>query len=190
MGMLNQVDTTSAEASADPNVPGAPASVQGGVNEARAAADATSGAGAGDESASPEEQQSYEQAMSALQQVVYENDTTADAIAEMVQESNKIDSTVQAVLVTLSELDKKLDMDEGIIAQIAMELTDMVMDVATEGKGIQYTEQEAQAVWGSVWEGVMEMYGVDEEEYTSFTEGMSDDDIAGQEQTYKGFLGE
>lgn len=185
-----QVDTTSAAAVADPNVSGTAASTQGGVNAARQASDTTASANAGDEDATPEEQKNYEQAMEAAKIALYENDQTADSISRMLQPEQKIDSTVQASLLTLSEIDKQINLDEGVVAQVAMDITDMVIDLGEEGKGIQYSEQEAQAVWGSVWEGVMEMYGVDEEEYADFTEGMSDEEVASQEQQYKQFLGE
>ncbi len=185
-----QIDTTSAEAVADPNVSGTAASTQGGVNAARQAADTTASANADESEATPEEQKSYEQAMEAVKTVLYENDSTSDSISRMLQPEQKIDSTVQASLLALSEIDKQLDLDEGVIAQVAMDITDMVIDLGEQGKGIQYSEQESQAVWGSVWEGVMEMYGVDEGEYADFTEGMSDEDVAGQEKQYKQFLGE
>lgn len=183
----NTVDPTVA---ADPRVGGGPATTQGGVNAARQAADATPSGSAGDEEATPEEQQEYERAMSAVQTTLYENDETADSIERMLQPEQKVDSTVQAALITLSEVDKQLNLDEGVIAQVAMDITDMIIDLGQEGKGIQYSDQEAQAIWGSVWEGVMEMYGVDEEEYESFTKGMSDEEVSGYDQQYKQFLGE
>lgn len=195
MGMLGQaeqgaVDTTSAEAEADPNVFGTAASVQGGVNVARQASDTTPSANADEEEATPEEQKSYEEAMGVAQQVLYENDDTSAAIAQMIQPNSKIESTVRATLLALSKIDKKVDLDEGAVAQFSMDLTDMIVDLAEEGKGMAFSEGEAQAVWGSVWEGVMEMYGVDEEEYSSFTDSMSDEEIEGQNQQYKQFLGE
>ncbi len=184
------VDTRSAAAEADPNVSGTAATAQGGVNAARQASDSTSPAAGDDSEASPEEQASYEKAMRAVQTVLYDNDQTSDSIARMLQPEQKIDSTVQATLLTISEIDKKIDMDEGVIAQVAMDTTDMIIDLGEQGKGIQYSEQEAQAVWGSVWEGTMEMYGIDEEEYADFTEGMSDKEVSAQESQYKQFLGE
>lgn len=183
----NTVDPTVA---ADPRVGGGPATTQGGVNAARQAADATPSGSAGDEEATPEEQQEYERAMSAVQTTLYENDETADSIERMLQPEQKVDSTVQAALITLSEVDKQLNLDEGVIAQVAMDITDMIIDLGQEGKGIQYSDQEAQAVWGAVWEGVMEMYGVDEEEFESFTKDMSDEEVSGYDQQYKQFLGE
>lgn len=185
-----QVDTTSAAAVADPNVSGTAASAQGGVNAARQSADVTPGAGGDDTEASPEEQASYGKAMQAAQRVLYENDKTSDAISGMIQPDDKINSTVQASLMTISEIDKKMDLDEGVIAQVSMDVTDMIIDLGEEGRGIPYSEEESKAVWGSVWEGVMNLYGVDEEEYASYTEGMSDQDVAAQEQQYKQDLGE
>lgn len=187
---LATADTTSAAVSNDPNVAAGPATTQGGVNAARQAADSTPGAAGEDQEATSEEQESYDQALRAADVVLYENDKTAESVENMLTAEDKIGSTVQASLMVLTQIDQKIDMPEEIIAQVAMDITDMVVDLAEEGKGIQFSEQEAQAVWGSVWEGVMETYGVDEEEYAAFTADMSDEDIAAQEQAHKGFLGE
>lgn len=187
---LATADTTSAEVSNDPNAAAGPATAQGGVNAARQAADSTPSGAGEDQEATSEEQESYDQAMRAVDTILYENDKTAESVENMLTAEDKIGGTVQASLMVLTQLDQKIDMPEEIIAQVAMDITDMVVDLAEEGKGIQYSEKETQAVWGSVWEGVMEVYGVDEEEYASFTADMSDEDIAAQEQAHKGFLGE
>ena len=186
---LATADTTSAEVSNNPQIDAGPATTQGGVNASRAAADNTPGAGGDDQEATTEEQEAYDQAMAAAETVLYENDQTADALSDMLRPEQKIDGAVQASLMAITQIDEKIDMPEEIIAQVSMDITDMIIDMAEEGRGMQFSEQETQAVWGSVWEGVLETYGVDEDEYNSFTGDMSDEDIAAQEQAHKGFLG-
>jgi hypothetical protein len=187
---LGTADTTSAEISNNPQIDAGPATTQGGVNAARAAADNTTGAMGDDVESSPEEQQAYDQAMKAAETVLYVNDQTADAIGNMINSERKIESVAKASLMAVTKIDQKIDMPEEIIAQVSMDITDMIIDLAEEGKGMQFSEKETQAVWGTVWEGVMDAYGVDEDEYNSFTADMSDEDIASQEQAHKGFLGE
>jgi hypothetical protein len=187
---LATADTTSAEVSNNPQIDAGPATTQGGVNASRQAADSTTPAGAAEEEASPEEQEAYDQAMTAAETVLYENDQTSEALSDLLRPEQKVDGAVQASLMAITQIDQKIDMPEEIIAQVSMDITDMIIDLAEEGRGMQFSEKEAQAVWGSVWEGVMETYGVDEDEYNSFTGGMSDEDISAQEQAHKGFLGE
>lgn len=185
-----KVDVTSPEAAANPGVMGAPVTPEAAFLEAQGATDDTPSAAAGEDEATPEEQAEYEQAMKAVQVVLYDNDRTSEAIADMLQPEDKIGSVVQATLLTLNQIDSQLDMDEAVIPQVMSELADRIMDMGEQAKGMEFSEQEAQAVLGSVWEGVMEMYGVDEEEYNNFTSNMSTDEVASQEQTYKQFLGE
>jgi hypothetical protein len=187
---LATADTTSAEVSNNPQIDAGPATTQGGVNASRQAADSTTQAGAEEEAATDEEQAAYDEAMAAAETVLYENDKTSEALSDLLRPEQKVDGAVQASLMAITQIDQQIDMPEEVIAQVSMDITDMIIDMAEEGRGMQFSEQETQAVWGSVWEGIMETYGVDEDEYNSFTGGMSDEDISAQEQAHKGFLGE
>jgi hypothetical protein len=195
MGMLqNQnpgaVDVTSKEGAVDPNVQGAPATPSNGVAAARAAADDTPNADAPEEQASPEEQKEYERAMDAVSTVLYKNQGTSEAIADMLQPEDKISSVVQATMLTLHQIDAQLDLDETVIPQVMSDIADMVMDMGEQVKGMTFSDKEAQAVLGATWEATMQMYGVDEDAYHNFTSGLDDKKLSGYEQKYKEFLGD
>lgn len=144
----------------------------------------------GGEQASPEEQAEYERAIKAAQKVIYENDGTSDAVIQMVQPDNKVESTVTATLLLLHQLDSKLNLDENVIAQFTQDLADMVIDVAEAAHGIQYSERELQEVLGATWENVMEMYGADEDDYNAFMDTMSPEQQQAQGEVYKQFVGD
>lgn len=196
MGMLTQnenpgaVDVTSREAATDPNVQGAPATPANGVAAARAAADDTPSADSQDEQASPEEQAEYERAMEAVTTVLYKNQGTSESINDMLQPQDKIGSVVQATIMTLHQIDKQLDLDESVIPQVMSDIADLVMDMGEQTKGMTFSEKEAQAVLGSVWEATMDMYGVDEDAYHNLTSGLSDKQIGGYEKQYQDMLKE
>ena len=69
-----------------------------------------------------------------------------------------------------------------------MEVTDRVIDIAENGKGLQFSDSELQAILGSTWELIMSAYGADPDDYAELTADMSDDDLAGHEQQYKSFF--
>lgn len=157
--------------------------------EPPAGAEVTAEAPEGEE-ATPEEQKAYEDAMSALHKVMYTNQGTSEAIADMLQPEDKIGSTVKAGVMVIQQLDQKIDMDENIIAEMTAETADRLMEMGERAKGMQFTDQEAQAVAGATWEGVMQMFGVDEEQYNSFMSGMAPEEIDKQKKTYESFLGQ
>jgi len=182
------VDVTSREAATDPNVQGAPATPANGVAAARAAADDTPSADAGEEQASPEEQAEYDRAMEAVSTVLYKNQGTSEAINDMLQPQDKISSVVQATMMTLHQIDSQLDLDESVIPQVMSDIADLVMDMGEQTKEMTFSEKEAQAVLGSCWEATMEMYGVDEDGYNNMTKDLSDKQISGYEQQYQDML--
>jgi hypothetical protein len=142
------------------------------------------------EPATPEEQAEYERVMNAVQKVVYENDETSDAVIKMVQPDNKVESTVAATVLLLHQLDSKLDMDESVIAQVTQDLADIVVDLAENAYGIQYSERDLQNILGATWENVMDIYGADEEGYNEFMSGMSPEQQKQQGEVYKQFVGD
>lgn len=184
------VDVTLPDAVTNPDVLSAPASVQGGVNGARGTTNPKGGIRGGDQPASPEEQEEYDQAISALHKVMYSNEGTSQALVDMLQPSDKVGSTTKASILLIQQLDEKLDMDESIIAEITMDVADRMIEMAERAKGMSFSEKETQAVAGATWEGVMELFGVDEGDYEEMTRGLSEQDIAAQTKTYKGFLGD
>lgn len=184
-----KVDTTSQEALDNPDIQG-PQSLNSAVTVAREAAGRMEGPLSEEEEASPEEQEAYERATEALYQVLYSNEGTSRAIVDMLQPEEKIGSVVKAALMTVTELDKKIDMDENVIPQIAMDTADMLIELGERAKGMEFSEQEAQAVAGATWEGVLNAYGIDESAVEEISQGMSPEEIAAQESNYKQFLGD
>jgi hypothetical protein len=185
---MGQVDQTSPEAQADPNVI-TQATPQAGMKTAQAEAGNQSSVMEGAEQATPEEQGEYEQALAAMHIVMYGNEKSSDKIVDMLQAEDKIGSTAKAGMMVISQLDAKLDLNEDIIAELTGDVANNMVELAEQGKGFQYSEKELQAVLGSTWEGVMQIYGVDENQYAGFTEGMSDEQMTGYQSEYQGYLG-
>ena len=183
-----QVDQTSPEAQANPDVI-TQQTPQAGMQQARADAGSQSSVMDGEEKASPEEQEEYEKALAAMHIVLYKNEKSSDQILNMLTPEDKIGSLAKAGMMVISQLDAKLDLDENIIAELTGDVVDNLVELGEQGKGFTFSEQELQAALGSTWEGVMQIYGVDENQYASFTEGMSDEQMSGYQKEYQGYLG-
>lgn len=144
-----------------------------------------------DQEATPEEQAEYERAVGALSKVLYENDQTSSAIVRQLVPEERIGSVAKASMLIIQQLDDKFDFDETVIPELTQETVDRVIDLFENSKlDDEFTEQEAQAALGATWEGVMEMYGIDEDQYAEMTAGMSQEDFKGFENEYKQYLGE
>lgn len=185
-----KADVTNPASATDPNVLAAPPTAQAGAAMAREAVGRDGGAKGGEQEATPEEEAEYKRSLEALHTVLYANEGTSQAVVDMLQPEDKIGSTVKAGVMLIQQLDEKIDMDESVIAQITMDAADRLIEMGERAKGMQYSEKEAQAVLGATWEGVMDLFGVDEGSYEELTQGMSDKEIGSYEKEYKGYLGE
>jgi hypothetical protein len=184
MSVLEQLHQQDATSPFTPNTP------QKGAAMARDATAHATPAMADDDEATPEEQAEYERAIGALGQVIYANDDTSGAVLDQLQPEDPIGSVAKAGILLVKTLDEKLQLDEAVIPQLTIEVADRLVDLAEAKFGSEFSEQEAQAVTGATWEGVMDLFGIDPEAYEEFVAGMSDEDIAQQQQAYKQFLGE
>lgn len=143
-----------------------------------------------DEEATKEEQAEYERATEALQQVMYDDERASAAIAQQLRPEERVGSIAKASMLLIKQLDDRLDFDEVIIPQFTQDVVDRVIDFYENVHGEEISEGDAQKALGATWEGVMEMFGVDEDTYAEFTQGMGEEDFKAQEQQYKQFLGE
>lgn len=142
------------------------------------------------EAATPEEQQEYDKAMDALYMVLYQNEKTSQAVEDQLNAEDKVGSVVRAGLLVIKALDQKIQMDEAVIPQMTREVADSLVEMA-EAKGIPpFTDGEAKAVLGAMWEGVMQVFGFDEEQAKELTEGMSPEELQQSEDQYQQFLSE
>jgi hypothetical protein len=140
--------------------------------------------------ATAEEQQEYDYAVSVLGKVLYENENTSEAITKQLQPQEKVGSVAKASMLVIKQIDEKIDLDEVIIPEFTQDVVDRMIDMYENLHGDEFSEQEAQGALGSAWEGVMELFGIDEDSYAELTAGMSDDEFAGYEAQQKQFLGE
>jgi hypothetical protein len=188
---VGQIDSTSPEARADPNiVTGNAASATEGVIQAREAKNAGPSLAGEDEEATPEEQAEYDRALDGLHQILYEDPERSQAIADTLQPQDKIGSVTRTAIMLIKQLDEGIDLDENVVAEITVDTADRLMEIGEASKGMTFSEKEAQAVAGATWEGVMALFGVDQDSVTEMTAGMTPEQLKGYEQQHKQFVGD
>ncbi len=141
-----------------------------------------------EEQASPEEQQEYERAMQALAKLLYSSDEIANAIVDQIQPDDKISSTAKVSMLVVQQLDQKIQMDEAVVSTVTMETVERIIELSEARHGIEYGEREMQVIMGSVWEGVQEMFGMEQQDAEAMMAGIGDDGLAQLKGQYEGFL--
>jgi hypothetical protein len=140
--------------------------------------------------ANEDEQAEYERGVAALGRVLYENDKTSSAIVSQLTPKERVGSIAKASMLTMTQLDEKLDFDETVIPELTKETVDRIIDLYENKYDEELSEQDAQAALGATWEGLMEVFGIDEDSYGELTAGMTTEQFKEQEKTYKQFLGD
>lgn len=143
--------------------------------------------GMNEEQASPGEQAEYERAMRALSQVLYQNDKIAQAMVDQIIPDDKVGSTTKASLLLIQQLDEKLQMDESVVAQISVEVVERLSELAEARHNMQYGDRELQVIMGSVWEGVQQMFGMDEQGAETLVAGIGGEGVADLAQQHEAF---
>lgn len=169
--------------------PGGPA--QQGVRQVDPGAAAIEGKLPGnmqEERASPEEQKEYERAMQALSKLLYSNDEIANAIVDQVLPEDKVSSTAKVSILVINQLDQKISMDVSVVASISQETVERISELAEARHGIQYGDRELQVIMGAVWEGVQEMFGMEQQDAEALMAGVGGDGLADLKGQYEGFL--
>lgn len=144
----------------------------------------------GEEPATPEEQESYEEAMEMLYKMMYVDDKTSATILDMIQPNAKVDSIVKTSVLVIQQLDEKLDLDAAVIPEMVITVPDMLIELAERGKQIQFSEGELKAILGSTQEMVMQVVDVDAGEARRLMEQITPEQRAQAERDYKQFLAE
>lgn len=126
----------------------------------------------------PEEQAEFQRGVEALSRALYDDDKVSDSILAMFVKDDPVGSTAKAVISLVTELDKKLDLDETVISSIGVLAADRYMDLIKESGAYEYPEIQAQQVVMTVHEGLMAAYGgASDEEIQQATAGMGEQEL-------------
>lgn len=144
----------------------------------------------GEEPATQEEQDSYDEAMEMLYKMLYVDDKTSATIVDMIQPNGKVDSIVKASVLIIQQLDTKLDLDASVIPELVMDVPDRLIEIAEKSKRMTFSEGELKAILGSTQEMVMQVIDVDAGEARRMMDNVSPEQKAQATRDYQKFLSE
>ncbi len=140
--------------------------------------------------ATEEEQQEYKRALEALSTVLYSNEKSHSTIVRGLSstQQDKVEPVAKMGILLIKQLDDKIDLDESVVAQITQDTTERLIEMAEARYGVEYSEVEAQQALGTMWEGVMASFGIEEEDYKRFTESLHPEDMVTAKRAYQGAI--
>lgn len=142
--------------------------------------------------ATDEEEAELQRGLQGVSRAIYESDETSDALLSMVEPGGPegvVGGASRAVIQLVTELDKKLDLDKAVLAQLGARAADRFIELVEAEKGIDVSDQEARQIVMTVEEGLLQAYGMDEEASGRMVNGMSDAEYQGLQQLYTDTLG-
>lgn len=139
--------------------------------------------------ADPQEQQEYQRAMRGMAKVLYGNDKTANAIVDQIKPNSLVSDTAKVSMLFIKELDRKINMDENVIAEVTRESVERIAELAEARHGIEYQPTDMEKILGATWEGVQSMFGnEDVQGYTQTVQSMAPQDLQALKQQQEAIL--
>jgi hypothetical protein len=140
-----------------------------------------------------DEQAEYQRVAEGMGDMLYRDDKMSNAVEQMLNPDDKMGSTIQAGVILMQQLDDRLDMDGLVVSQVTQDMSNGLMEIG-EAKGLQFTPREMQQVTAGIWEGVMAVWGGEDEtmneDYATVTEGMAPEEIEEAKASYQQLLNE
>jgi len=112
------------------------------------------------------------------------------AALKMINEQDKVGSAAKAATQLLSEVNKRAQMPERIMAPLALLTADELMDMAEETGRTTFSKQEAEQVALTTAEIVLKSYGVPQERAAELAQRVSREDLQRAENAFEQALGE
>jgi hypothetical protein len=140
-----------------------------------------------EDEATPEEQQAFEAAVEEAARIIYADDTGHEGLLKVIaNDPSPEEGYVKAVTTVVTELDKKMNLPVGIISGLAIDVFNMIDDIATNSGIVQLDDQQAQLAMAGVQDALNKAYGMEEEELEGIAQNLSDKDVQQLKALYEG----
>ncbi len=128
----------------------------------------------GSEPASPEEEAEMKRAVSALSEIIYANESAHKAIIQKLSSSNvpPVNKLIDTTLSLASQIDKKLNLDEGVILPFIAETYSRLYELAQTGKLFTLPQDLLQQGLMTTVQMALKAYGVSPQDYNAFAESI------------------
>lgn len=142
----------------------------------------------GAEEASPEDEEEMGRAQGALGKILYENEAGFNAVVKKLSNENvpAINRLSDTTVFLLTEIDKKINIDEGVILPFAAVVYDAVYEIAVTAKAFELPDDAVQKGLMVTLQVVLQAYGVSEEELNDYLESIGEQGASKLINFYKG----
>jgi len=142
---------------------------------------------AGVEPATPEEEAEMQRAQGALGELLYKNENSFQSIVKKLSSENvpPLNRLVDTTVFLVTEIDKKINLDEVVILEFTGVVYDAVYEVATTAGAMQLDDNAIKQGLMVSLQVVMESYGVDEAEFNEYAESLGEQNAMQLLNTYK-----
>lgn len=106
--------------------------------------------------------------MDGIKTALYKDRKVSDSFLAMIKPDKKVDSMVRASILLVTELDKKLDLDEEVLAAMTLMAAGELMELAEAGLDMTFSEQEQKQIVGAAFEGILQVYDADPQAAADF----------------------
>jgi hypothetical protein len=106
--------------------------------------------------------------LDGIKTALYQDKNVSDQFLAMIKPEKKEDSLVRAAILLVTELDKRLDLDESVLAPMAVMASGELIELVEAANGITFDEAAQKRVVMSAFEGVLQAYQVDGQEAADF----------------------
>lgn len=123
----------------------------------------------------------------AVGQALYSNRELSDKILKMVSDKEKIGSAAKAAILTVTQVDKKIDLDEEALAGLTVWTVGRLIELveADSRNGLEYTDMETKQVLMTSIELLFEAYGVTLEDRQALASELDEGELNQYEREYK-----
>lgn len=138
-----------------------------------------------EKAASNESQKEYENAMNAMSAVIYENDSIFKNLMGMIENDDPVAGLIKASSTVITEVDKQVDIPEGVIPALPAQAFDMLHELAVaQGVMEELSEQQVKTGTSAAQQMIMQAYGMDTEDFNMLTQGLTEKDVGTLEGIY------
>lgn len=111
--------------------------------------------------------QEFRRGLDAIKTALYKDEATSRAFEDMIKPDKAVDSLSRATISLVTEIDKKIDIDEEILAPLTAAAALELIELA-QAKGVNLDETQQKQVVSTAFEGIVMAYEVDPQSAADF----------------------
>jgi len=130
----------------------------------------------------------FKRGAAAIGMALYENKGVSDKILQGVSPEDKAGSTAMQTITLVTQIDNKLNLQLTAVFSVAAFAFGEIVELASAMHNMEYSEKEQQDGIMAVFEGLIQSYEIDPQEFANYTGESSDSDQQEAMSMYEGAM--